>query len=45
MPQVELDGAAGYMRRSDRVIVTLARRMPGAMRLAGQLATRGGSST
>jgi pimeloyl-ACP methyl ester carboxylesterase/class 3 adenylate cyclase len=40
-PQVELDGAAGYMRRSDRVAVTLARRMPRAMRLAGQLATRG----
>jgi class 3 adenylate cyclase len=43
-PQVELDGAAGYMRRSDRVVVTLARRMPKAMRLAGQLAARGGSS-
>jgi pimeloyl-ACP methyl ester carboxylesterase/class 3 adenylate cyclase len=44
-PQVELDGAAGYMRRSDRVAVTLARRMPRAMRLAGQLASRGGSPT
>ncbi|MGB7589117.1 MAG: adenylate/guanylate cyclase domain-containing protein [Solirubrobacterales bacterium] len=43
-PQVELDGAAGYMRRSDRVAVTLARRMPRAMRLAGQLASRGTSS-
>jgi class 3 adenylate cyclase len=43
-PQVELDGAAGYMRRSDRVAVTLARRIPRAMRLAGQLATRGASS-
>jgi class 3 adenylate cyclase/alpha-beta hydrolase superfamily lysophospholipase len=42
-PQVELDGAAGYMRRSDRVAVTLARRMPRAMRLAGQLAARGAS--
>ncbi len=42
-PQVELDGAAGYMRRSDRVAVTLARRMPRAMRLAGQLAARRGS--
>ncbi len=41
--QVELDGAAGYMRRSDRVAVTLARRMPRAMRLAGQLAARGAS--
>ena len=43
-PQVELDGAAGYMRRSDRVAVTLARRMPRAMRLAGQIASRAGSS-
>ena len=43
-PHVELDGAAVYMRRSDRVIVTLARRMPRAMRLAGRLAARGGSS-
>jgi class 3 adenylate cyclase len=42
-PQVELDGAAEYMRRSDRVAVTLARRMPRAMRLALQLAARGGS--
>jgi hypothetical protein len=42
-PNVKLDGAAGYMRRSDRVAVTLARRMPRAMRLAGQLAARGGS--
>jgi class 3 adenylate cyclase len=39
-PLLALDGAAGYMRRSDRVAVTLARRMPRAMRLAGQLATR-----
>ncbi|HKB49998.1 MAG TPA: adenylate/guanylate cyclase domain-containing protein [Solirubrobacterales bacterium] len=45
MPRVELDGAAGYMRRSDRVAVTLARRMPRAMRLAGQLASRGTSPT
>ena len=44
-PQPQLDGAAGYMRRSDRVAVTLARRMPRAMRLAGQLAARGGSPT
>jgi class 3 adenylate cyclase len=44
-PKVELDGAAGYMRRSDRVAVTLARRMPRAMRFAGQLATRGASPT
>jgi class 3 adenylate cyclase/pimeloyl-ACP methyl ester carboxylesterase len=42
-PQVELDGTARYMRRSDRVAVTLARRMPRAMRLAGRLASRGTS--
>jgi class 3 adenylate cyclase len=41
-PRVELDGAAAHMRRSDRVVVTLARRMPQAMRAAGQLAARGG---
>jgi len=43
-PQPQLDGAAGYMRRSDRVAVTLARRMPRAMRLAGQLAARRASA-
>jgi class 3 adenylate cyclase/pimeloyl-ACP methyl ester carboxylesterase len=42
-PQLEVDAAAGYMRRSDRVAVTLARRMPRTMRLAGQLASRGAS--
>jgi len=42
-PQLEMDAAGGYMRRSDRVAVTLARRMPRTMRLAGQLASRGGS--
>jgi class 3 adenylate cyclase/pimeloyl-ACP methyl ester carboxylesterase len=42
-PQLELDGAAEYMRRSDRVAVNLARRMPRAMRFAGQLGARGGS--
>jgi hypothetical protein len=42
-PQVELDGAAEHMRRSDRVAVTLARRMPRTMRLAGQLVARGAS--
>jgi class 3 adenylate cyclase len=41
--KVELDGAAGYMRRSDRVAVSLARRMPRTMRRAGQLASRGAS--
>jgi len=40
-PRVELDGASAYMRRSDRVAVSLARRMPRAVRLAGQLASRG----
>ena len=43
--RVELDGAAEYMRRADRVAVTLARRMPRAMRIAGKFASRGGSST
>jgi class 3 adenylate cyclase len=42
-PRVELDGAAPYMRRSDRIAVTLARRMPRTMRIAGQLASRGAS--
>jgi class 3 adenylate cyclase/pimeloyl-ACP methyl ester carboxylesterase len=42
-PQLELDGAARHMRRSDRVAVALARRMPRTMRLAGQLASRGAS--
>jgi class 3 adenylate cyclase len=42
-PLAELDSAAAYMRRSDRIAVTLARRMPRAMRLAGQLASRGAS--
>jgi class 3 adenylate cyclase len=41
--RLELDGAAEYMRRSDRVAVRLARRMPRAMRLAGQLAARAAS--
>jgi len=39
-PGRELDGPAAHMRRSDRVAVSLARRMPRAMRLAGQLASR-----
>jgi class 3 adenylate cyclase len=43
-PQLQVDAAAEYMRRSDRVAVTLARRMPRTMRLAGQLASRGGST-
>ena len=36
-----LDGAAGYMRRSDRVAVSLARRMPRTMRFGARLASRG----
>jgi hypothetical protein len=44
MPQLRLDGPARYMRRSDRVAVTLARRLPRAMRLAGQLAARRASA-
>jgi class 3 adenylate cyclase len=39
-PGQELDGPAAHMRRSDRVAVSLARRMPRVMRLAGQLASR-----
>ena len=44
-PQVELDAAASHMRRSDRVAVTLARRMPGAMRLAAQLSSRSATAS
>ena len=36
-----LDGAAGYMRRSDRIAVSLARRIPRTMRLGARLASRG----
>jgi class 3 adenylate cyclase len=36
-----LDGAAGHMRRSDRVAVSLARRIPRTMRLGARLASRG----
>ncbi len=39
-PRVELDGAAKYMRRSDRVAVSLARRMPRALRAGARLANR-----
>jgi len=42
-PQPELDGAASYMRRSDRIAVSLARRMPRTMRLGAHLASRGPS--
>jgi class 3 adenylate cyclase/predicted alpha/beta hydrolase len=36
-----LDGASEYMRRSDRVVVSLARHMPRTMRLGARLASRG----
>jgi class 3 adenylate cyclase/alpha-beta hydrolase superfamily lysophospholipase len=40
-PQPALGAAENHMRRSDRVAVVLARRMPRAMRFAGQLGSRG----
>ncbi len=39
-PVVKLDGAAGYMRRSDRLAVSLARRMPRTLRAGARLTTR-----
>jgi pimeloyl-ACP methyl ester carboxylesterase len=42
--RVQLDGAAGYMRRSDRLAVSLARRMPRTMRLGARLASRDSGS-
>ena len=44
-PRVDLDGAAKYMRPSDRVAVSMARRMPRAMRLGARLVSRGASPT
>ncbi len=44
-PRAELDGATKYMRPSDRVAVSLARRMPRAMRLGARLASRAVSPT
>lgn len=44
-PRVQLDGAAGYMRRSDRLAVSLARRMPRAVRFGTRLASRDARST
>jgi hypothetical protein len=35
------DGAAGYLRRSDHVAVSLARRIPRTMHFGARLATRG----
>jgi class 3 adenylate cyclase len=40
-PSAPLDGAAGYMRRSDRAAVSLARRIPRTMRFGARLASRG----
>jgi class 3 adenylate cyclase len=37
-----LDAAADHMRATDRVVVSLARRAPRALRLGARLATRGG---
>lgn len=39
-PRAELDGAAPYMRRSDRIAVSLARRTPRVMRIGARLASR-----
>ena len=39
-PRAELDGAAPYMRRADRLAVSLARRTPRVMRLGARLASR-----
>jgi class 3 adenylate cyclase/pimeloyl-ACP methyl ester carboxylesterase len=44
-PRVQLDGPAPYMRRSDRLAVSLARRMPRTMRLGARLASRDARST
>ncbi|HEY4427731.1 MAG TPA: adenylate/guanylate cyclase domain-containing protein [Solirubrobacteraceae bacterium] len=44
-PQVQLDGAEHYMRRSDRVAVALARRVPRAMRVGARLASRSAQPT
>lgn len=43
-PRVQLDGASKYMRRSDRLAVSLARRMPRATRLGLRLASRSAPS-
>jgi len=40
-----LDGPAAHMRRSDRVTIALARRVPGAMRLGNRLMARGVAPT
>jgi hypothetical protein len=37
---VELDGAEAYMRPSDRVAVSFARRMPRTARFGARLASR-----
>jgi len=44
-PSMELDGAAGYMRRSDRLAVLLARRMPRVLRAGTRLTSRAGQAS
>jgi len=44
-PRVQLDGAAGYMRHSDRLAVSLARRIPRTMRLGARIVSRDGGPT
>lgn len=39
-PRIPVDGAAGYMLRSDRLAVSLARRMPRTMRFGARIASR-----
>jgi hypothetical protein len=39
-PRAPLDAADGHMRATDRVVVSLARRAPRAMRLGARLASR-----
>jgi class 3 adenylate cyclase len=40
VPAIQLDGAANYMRRTDRLAVSLARTMPRAMRFGVRLGSR-----
>jgi hypothetical protein len=43
-PRMQVDGAAGYLRRSDRLAVSLARRMPRTMRFGARLVSRDANS-
>ncbi|MGA9876548.1 MAG: adenylate/guanylate cyclase domain-containing protein [Solirubrobacteraceae bacterium] len=43
--RMQLDGPAAYMRRFDRLAVSLARRMPRTMRFGARLASRNARST